>query len=280
MKTLSLTLLLCSGLILGTHAQEFHMPAPSPSTSVKQDFSTSFIQLAYSRPAVNGRDIFGELIPYGEVWRTGANTATTVSFGEDLNLAGKPVAAGTYALYTIPGEEEWKVILNKGTDNWGVAGYDENKNVLEAVVPVIPLDNDQESLRISIEEMTKDSAKLVIAWADVKVEIPIKADNNKRIMAHLDRALQSDNPPYSAAAGYYLSTGQKMEEALKYAGKAIAENPEAYYLYWTQAQIYEKLGKHDQALKSAKKAVELTKKDHPAFIYEYDKKYKDLKNKE
>src|SRR5699024_10361980 len=155
MKPLFLTLFLSFGLIFGMQAQEFHMPAPSPSVTVHQDFSTSSIKLEYSRPAVRGRTIFGVLMPYGEVWRTGANSATKITFGEEITLAEKKVEAGTYALYTIPGKKKWTVILNKGTDNWGAAGYDSKENVLKVSVPVEHLNELQESLRISIENITK-----------------------------------------------------------------------------------------------------------------------------
>src|SRR5690625_4521245 len=203
------------------------MPEASPQTTVKQNFSTSYIKLEYSRPAVNGRTIFGDLIPYGEVWRTGANAVTKITFGEDVDFAGEPVKKGTYALYTIPSEEEWKVILNKGVENWGAGGFDEQENVLVVTVAPQHLEQPQESFSISLEKLTKNSGNLVLAWSDVGLEVPIKTDNDERIMAHLDEALQGEEPPYAQAASYYLATDRKYKEGLEYTQKAIEQDPEA-----------------------------------------------------
>jgi len=263
-------------LSFGAQAQEdFHMPKPSPTVHVDQEFSTSFIKLDYSRPGVKGRSVFGNLIPYGEVWRTGANSATTISFGEELLLDGHPIKAGTYALYTIPDKDQWTVILNKGVDNWGASGFDKKEDVLEFKVPVKHLTDPQESFRISLENLRKNSADLVITWADVQIAIPIEAHNNERILRHLAKQLKGDQPPYAAAASYYLSTDQKLDDALKYINKVIEKNPKTYYLYWTRAQIYQKLDKPDKALDAAKKAAELAK--GTAFEYEYQHHYETLK---
>lgn len=275
MRTLLIALLIC--FMSNLNAQDFHMPQASPGIELNQDFSTSYIKLKYSRPAVNGRTIFGDLIPYGEVWRTGANQATLISFGEPISINGKEIDEGSYALYTIPGEQEWKIILNADTENWGAAGYDEEKNVLETSVPVNKLEVPQESLGITLEALTKDSAELKIAWADVSVTVPLKADNQELILAHLHKELEGDKPPYAAAANYYLEINYEMEDALGYIKKAIEESPKAYYLYWTQAQIYQKLGQHNEAVASAKKSADLAKEGDPAFHYEYQRKYEKMK---
>lgn len=278
MKTINFALFFFV-VIFSLNAQEFHMPQPSPATKVHQNFSTSFIEIEYSRPSVNGRNIFGELIPFDEVWRTGANQTSKITFGEPVNFSGKAVEAGTYALYTIPGKEEWTIILNRGVDNWGAAGFDETQNIAEVKVPVEKLDFTQESMLIMIENLTKDSGDLVLQWDDAKVSIPLKTDNNERILAHLEKALKSDKPPYTQAASYYLATDQNLEEGLKYIQKSIEASPETYYLYWIEAQLLEKLGKNEAAIKSAKKAADITKDDHPAFEYEYRRNYEKLKER-
>lgn len=274
MKRLFLVALLSGGFALAANAQEFHMPKPSPTTSVKQGFSTSFIKLDYSRPSMKGRVIFGHLVPYGKVWRTGANEATKITFGEDLILAGNPVKAGEYALYTIPGEDTWTIILNKGLSNWGTAGFDKKDDVLEFTVPIKHVKEIQQSFSISIEDLTDNSCNIVLSWADVRLTIPVKADNNEKILTYLDKALQGDKPPYAQAANYYLATGQKLEEASKYAELAVKENPKAYYLYWLQARIYQKLGKHADAVMAAKNAAEGAKST--AFADEYEQHYQDM----
>src|SRR5699024_7745829 len=212
-----LSALLFSGfLTFSVAAQEFQMPAPSPSLKIEQDFSTTFIKLEYSRPSVKERKVFGDLIPFDEVWRTGANSTTQITFGETVEIAGREVKPGTYTLYTIPGEKEWTVILNTDLDNWGADGYNKRKNVLETKIPVKTLKEQQETFSLTVEDMTKNSANLTLSWADVKIEIPIKANNHKRIMSHLEKELKGKNPPYHRAATYYLETGEQLENALKY----------------------------------------------------------------
>lgn len=281
MKRIFLTGIIFGLVTFAVRAQdnEFHMPAPSPTVTVNQQFSTSFIKLNYSRPGVKDRKIFGDLIPYGDIWRTGANSATEVTFGEDVELDGHKIEKGDYALYTKPGEKEWEIIFNQGTSNWGSEGFDKEDNVLKFSVPVTYREENQESLRISIENLRKDSADLVISWEKSKVVIPIKAPNDERILSHLEKELKSENPPYFSAASYYLSTDQNIDDALNYVNKAIDENPDTYYMYWTRAEILEKLDEHDKALKSAKKAAKLAKDHGSEFEYEYQKKYDDLKNK-
>lgn len=274
MKRLFLVALLSGGFALCANAQEFHMPKPSPTVTVDQGFSTSFIKLNYSRPSVRGRVIFGDLIPYGKVWRTGANAATKVTFGEDVSIDGHLIKAGEYALYTIPGKEEWKIILNKGVSNWGAEGFSDKDDVLKFDVPVEHLDKVQQSFRISVENLTDNSCDIVLAWADVSVSVPVKTDNNERILSYLDKALKGDKPPYAQAASYYLATNQHMEKALEYEKLAIKENPKAYYLHWHLAEIYQKLGKHDDAVKSARTASELAK--GTAFADEYTRDYQNM----
>ncbi len=268
------TLLMILAITPMVSAQDFHMPQASPTVTVNQGFSTSFIKIKYSRPSMRGRVIFGDLLPYGKLWRTGANEATTLTFGEDVILDGHPLEAGTYALYTVPGKTEWKIILNKGVDNWGPSGFAKSANVAAFSVPVHHLARPQETFRISIEDMTNNSCSIVLAWADVSVRVPVKADNNARIMAYLDKALKGDKPPYAQAAGYYLSTGQKLEDALKYANEAIEQNPKAFYLYWLQARVYQKLGQHEKAVEAAKVAAE--KAENTPFAVEYSVHYQDM----
>lgn len=277
MKRFFLVALLSGGMAICVNAQDFHMPKPSPTTSVNQGFSTSFIKLDYSRPSVKGREIFGHLVPYGKVWRTGANEATKITFGEEVLLNGQPVKAGEYALYTIPEKEEWTIILNTGLSNWGTQGFDKKDDVLQFKVPVEHVKDLQNSFSISIEDLADNSCVIVLAWADVKVRIPVKAENNERILAWLDKELKGEKPPYAKAAGYFLTTNQRLDEASKYASLAIKENPKAFYLYWLQARIYDKQGKHDEAVKAAQMAAEGAKGS--AFAGEYEQHYQDMLNK-
>lgn len=276
MKPFYVVFLIIGLFAIPAAAQDFHMPAASPHVSIDQSFSTSFIKLDYSRPAKRGRTVFGDLIPYGEVWRTGANSTTKITFGEDLRVGGEKVAAGTYAFYTVPGKESWKVILNKGVDNWGADGFDDRENVMAIEVPVKTLRVPQESFSLTLEEVSKNEAVLRLAWDKSEIDVPIKAANDERIMAHLKEQLKGENPPYLQAAGYYLETNRKLDAALEYIDAAMKSNPQ-YYMYWTKAQILEKLGRHEEALKAAKKGADIAKENHPAFAYEYERNYERLK---
>lgn len=270
-------LLLAIGLFtISTSAQDFHMPAASPHVSINQSFSTSFIELDYSRPGKQGRQVFGDLIPYDEVWRTGANAATKITFGEDLIFGGKEVKAGTYALYTIPGAQNWKVILNEGVKNWGADGFDADENVTTIEVPAKPLEYPQESFSLTLEDVSKNNAVLRLAWDDTEIRVPIEAANDERIMAYLEEQLKGENPPYLQAAGYYLQMNRKLDKALEYVDAALEAQPQ-YYMYWTKAQILEKLDRHEEALEAAKKGVEVAREEHPAFEYEYQRNYDRLK---
>ncbi len=278
MKTIYTIIPFLMGLFcLSVSGQAFHMPAASPHVTIDQAFSTSFIKLDYSRPSKNGRKVFGALIPYGQVWRTGANATTKITFGEEVNFGGEVVEPGEYALYTIPGETSWQVLLNKGVDNWGADGFDAQENLVEIEVPVERLDRVQESFALSLESLSKDKAVLRLDWDDTRIEVPITADNDARIMAYLQEQLQKDQPPYMQIAGYYLQTNRKLDDALQYVNAAIAAKPQ-YYMYWTKAQILEKLDRHTEALEAAKTAVDVARKEHPAFVYEYQRNYENLRD--
>jgi hypothetical protein len=272
-----LFVLICSAGLAFTaaNAQEIKMPAPSPTATIHQDFSTSYIDISYSRPAMRGRKIFGGLVPYGEVWRTGANSATNITFGEDVIVNGHPIKAGAYALYTIPGEIEWKIIFNTDTKNWGDVGYTEKDNVTDFMIPVQHIDEAVQSFTINTEDMTDSACNIVLRWANTKIAIPVLTHNDARIMAYLEKALKSDKPPYQKAAAYYLKTNRNLDEALGYVTKAIDANPKAFYLHWLKARIYQKTGKKEEALAEAAIAAKAAK--GTAFETEYQNDYDNLK---
>ena len=256
-------------------AQEFKMPVLSPFAKVEQQFSTSNIIIEYSRPSKRGRTIFGDVVPYGKNWRTGANSNTKISFGEDVKFAGNNVPAGTYSLYTIPNAENWEIILNKSTENWGTAGYDAQNDLVRINVRPIHLNNVIETFTIEIANITTTSCILNLKWDQTLIPIQIEADTKERILTYLEKELQGEKPPYQQAANYYLEQNYKLNDALTYINKAIESNKEAYWLYWTKAQISAKLNKKNEALEAAQKAMDLTKNTDAE--QEYLKKYQKLK---
>ncbi|MBS1779263.1 MAG: DUF2911 domain-containing protein [Bacteroidetes bacterium] len=248
-------------------AQDLKLPALSPTAKISQEFSTSSIDISYSRPSMRGRKVFGDLVPYGEVWRTGANSATKIKFGEDVTIGGQDVKAGEYALYTIPGQTEWTVILNKGTGNWGAAGYETSSDVARFKVTPKVSDKNVQTFSISIGNITYNSCNLDIAWEKTKLVIPVKANNQERLDAAIDKAINNPNIPYFQAANYYFETSQNLDKAYSYVNKALESNPKAFYMWNLKARIAQKLGKKEEGIAAAEKSMETAKGS--AFESEY-----------
>jgi len=245
-----------SGII---NAQELKTPAMSPTCKIVQDFSTSTIELSYSRPAIRGRKIFGELVPYGKVWRTGANGATKIKFAEDVTIGGKPVKAGEYALYTIPGTWEWEVILNKGTGNWGAYGYDTTGDVARFKVKSEKMQMAMQSFTMDFSNITMNSCDLFLGWEKTMVMIPISTNNAPRIEAAIDKAINKPNIPYFQAAQYYFESGADLEKANMYVDKALEQSPKSFFMWYLKARIEAKLGHKDEAIAAATKSMETAK---------------------
>ena len=153
---------------------QFTLPAASPRQKVEQQFSMSKITVDYGRPGVKGRKIFGDLVPFGKVWRLGANSSTKITFEQSVNFGGKTVSAGTYGLFVIPTEKEWKVILNKDSQQWGAYTFDEKLNVVDVTLPVQKLAEKQEWFEIELNPVDDNAVNLVMKWDFTKVELPLK----------------------------------------------------------------------------------------------------------
>src|SRR5215831_6562063 len=163
-KKLLLAVMLCSFLFCSAYSQDLKTSQPSPTADIKQNFGLSQIEISYSRPGVKGRKIFGDLVPYGKVWRTGANEATTVTFGDDITFGDKKVPAGKYGLLTIPGQNEWTVILTKQLDVTQPAAYKEDQDVARVSVKPYQLPFSEESFTINIGSISNNSCKLELIW--------------------------------------------------------------------------------------------------------------------
>ncbi len=270
MKKTFITFLVGFSLSVNGFSQELKLPAPSPTCVVKQDFSTSNIEITYSRPATRGRKIFGSLITFGQVWRTGANSATKITFGEDVTLANNPLKAGSYALYTVPGENSWKIIINKGTSNWGVSVVHQKDDVIQFEVPLKKASDMVQSFTISVDNILNNKCDLTLSWENTKIVIPVFADNDARISKYLETSINNPKRPYMQAANYYLETNQNLDKAISYTDKAIEENKDAFYLYWLKARIYQKQGKKTEAIAAAQKASDLAAPTPYANEYKMD----------
>ncbi len=182
-KLFATALLSCS--LLGF--SQFNVPIASPKQKVEQQFSMTKISVEYGRPGVKGRKVFGELVPFGKVWRAGANSATKVTFEQNVNIGGKDLTAGSYALFVIPMEKEWKVMLNKDANQWGAYTYDEKLNVAEFTVPVQKMADKQEWFEIAVNPVDIHSAEMLIKWDMTKVAIPIKEWKPEMVAKIIDK---------------------------------------------------------------------------------------------
>jgi hypothetical protein len=244
---------------MGAMAQGIKMPAPSPTQIIKQDFALSSIEINYSRPLAKGRKIFGDLVPFGKMWRTGANGATKVTFGEDVKVGGVAIKAGSYAIYSIPNADEWEIIINKGVNNGGLSGYKTEEDVARFKVKTFTLPFAIESFTMMIGDVLPASANIQILWENTAVSIPVEADIDSKIMKSIDAAMNVDNRPYFAAASYYFEVGKELPKALEWVNKAIDAQPSAYWMVHLKAKIQAKLGDKVGAKATALKGIELAK---------------------
>jgi Protein of unknown function (DUF2911) len=259
MKKTLLTLAAAALLAFGSQAQGLKTPAPSPAQTIKQDFALSSIEVSYSRPSVKGRAIYGDLVPYGKLWRTGANSGTKIKFGEDVKVGGVAVKAGEYVVFTIPNKDEWEFILNKASKGSGVNDYNVAEDVAHIKVKPTTLPMKVESFMVELDNVTNNSAELGILWDNVGVFVTIEAEVDTKIMSQIDQVMNKDNKPYFQAAGYYFDNGKDLKQALDWANKAVEAQPKAFWVMHLKAKIQAKLGDKVGAKEAALKSIELAK---------------------
>jgi hypothetical protein len=248
------------GSLMFAEAQTVRTPQPSTTTTVKQEFGLSTIELSYSRPNMKGRNIFGDLVPFNnQVWRTGANGATTLTFSDEVIIGGTKIPAGKYGLLTIPGASEWTIIITKQTDVTSPAAYDQTKDVVRLKAKPEPMPMNIETFTIMFNDVMPSSIALGMMWEKTYVEFPITADIDSKVMAQIDNAMNKDNKPYFQAAMYYMDNGKDLNKANEWFDKAIAQNPTAFWVYHQKANCLAKMGKKSEAIATANKSIELAK---------------------
>ena len=240
-------------------AQSIKTPLPSPPQTIKQDFGLSSIELSYSRPGVKGRKVFGDLVPFGKVWRTGANNATTIDFADDVTIGGTKIPAGKYGLLTIPDKDNWTIIITKQLDVTNPTAYKQEMDVVRASVKPMMLKDKIETFTMQFANVKPSTCELEIIWDNTGVVLPISEDVESVVMKQIDDALNKDNRPYFQAAMYYLDSGKDLNQAVTWFDKAIQQQPDGYWIYHQRANALAKLGKKDEAKASAQKSIELAK---------------------
>lgn len=255
-------LALTSGLFAQAPAPKISMPALSPSATLKQKVGLGEITIDYARPSVKGRKIFAKdgIAPFGDVWRTGANTATKITFTTPVKIEGKDLPAGSYALYSIPGAGEWTVIFNKVTGEWGAYTYKQDNDALRVTVKPVAVSPAVETFTIDINDIKTDGATLNLVWDKTRVPVKLQFDVVKDVVAQIDAAMASGAklPPatYFNAASFYYENNLDLQKAKTWINEATKGDKPAFYMLHLKAKILAKLGDKQGAIAAAKQSIE------------------------
>ncbi|MBN3519402.1 DUF2911 domain-containing protein [Algoriphagus lutimaris] len=251
-------------------AQQIEMPQASPSAKIAQKVGLTDVSVSYSRPSKKGRKIFGELVPYGAIWRTGANGATILSFSTDVKIHGKDVPKGQYALYSIPDKKSWTIILSKNTKLWGAIGYNPDEDIIRFDVTPTKTKKEYETFEISFTNMTDKGADLTMAWDQTSASFHISMDSDPIVMAQIKEYVldkDTDNPSLLyEASSYYLNTGRDLNKAYEWIQESVQAEPK-YWAYHLKAKIEVALGLKTEAIESAKESIDLAEEaQNPDYI--------------
>jgi hypothetical protein len=257
--------LVASMLVAAPASAELKLPRVSQHSVVTQTIGLTDVTITYSRPGVKGRAIWGDLVPYDKVWRTGANEATTIVFSRDVTIEGKPLPAGTYSLHTIPGKTSWTVIFNKKADQWGSYEYSEAEDALRVQVTPSAGPN-VEWMEFSFPDVKNDSARAELAWEKVRVAFNIGADTTNQAMADIRKALSGEvkewNVPFGAAS-FAFNNNMVTSETMAWVDQSIGIK-ETFWNLRLKAQMLDKSGKKKDAVTVGEKAVVVGKDDKDA----------------
>lgn len=246
-------------LTIGTNAQ-IKTPQASTSQTINQTVGLTNVTLEYSRPSMKGRVIFGGLVPYDKMWRTGANANTKITFSDKVTIGGKELEAGTYAIYTKPSAQSWEVYFYSDASNWGTPKeWDEAKVVAKVKAQIYPMPTDIQTFTMSFDDITNDSANLGFMWEKAYVAIPIKFITDSKVSGNIERVMGGPSAgDYYTAAVYYLNTSKDINKAKTWIDKSIEMSDEpAFWYYRQQSLIYAKSGDKKGAIKAAKTSLKL-----------------------
>ena len=254
-----LALLGFTALLSFSVGAQLQTPQPSPSAEVEQMVGLTEVEVEYSRPSMKGRTIFGDLVPYDKLWRTGANKNTIVTFSDDVVVEGKTLEAGSYAIFTRPGEAVWEVIFYSDTENWGVPQeWDASKVAATVKTEVFPIEMPIETFTISFDDLHNNGATLGMMWEKAYVGVKFEVPTLEKASKSIDAVMAGPGAgEYYAAASYYLDEGKDLEKAKEWIGKAVAMDTEGR-MFWVmrkQSLIHAKLGDTKGAIEAAKKSL-------------------------
>lgn len=253
-------LALTATALMSTAQAQLKTPAPSPAQTVKQEFALSSVELSYSRPGIKSRKLYTDIAPAGKVWRTGANGATTLTFGEEVSIGGVKIPAGKYGLLSIPDKKSWILIISKQTDVTSPAAYKAEMDVVRIPVAVTKSKTAVETFTIQFANVKPTSLDIQLLWDKSVVSLPVTVDIDSKIMASIDAAMKTDKPPYFQAAMYYMDNGKDLNQALTWFNKAVEQQPDAFWVQHQWANCLAKLGKKPEAIAAANRSKELAQK--------------------
>ena len=233
-------------------------PKLSPHCVFTQEVGFNEITVDYCRPSVKGRVIFGDLVPFGKIWRTGANASTRLKFKDDVTMEGHEVPAGEYTLYTIPGKDEWTIIIHTVTTYWGVGkDYKESDDLIRFKVKPTTLNHKIETMAIEFSDITANYCNLEIKWDLTLIAIKIKTDTDKKVLTEIDDKMKGvTQATYYQAAVYYLENDKDLNKALDWIDKALVNN-EQFWILRQKAIILAKLGRYKEAITLAESSIKL-----------------------
>jgi hypothetical protein len=233
-------------------------PAPSPVGKLEQKAGLGTITVEYSRPSKKDRIVFGDLVPYGKIWRTGANASTKITFSDDVEFQGVRVAKGTYALFTIPGENQWEVILYSDLSTWGVPdNYDVTKEVAHVKVTPELIPYTVESFLIDVNDLRNDGASINLIWETTMVTVKLRFDTDNKVMKNIEKVMAGPtSDDYYLAARYYFDSNKDLNQALTWVQKANQMDAKFWKLR-VEALILAKLGRKPEAIAAAEKSKAL-----------------------
>ena len=244
--------------------EKFEFPDASQHATITQRIGVTDVSVEYSRPDKRGREIFGGLVPYGKVWRTGANSPTKIKFSDAVKIGGQELPAGEYALYTILKESEWTIVLSKNLKLWGAYGYKPDADAVRVTVKPATLAEAVETFTIGFDDLKDSSATLALEWDKTRVPVELTVNTMEKVSSEIESALKNPSELkasfYYQAASFYYEHDKELEQAAKWIDQAIAkQEPARYFMYYKKAQIEAKLGHKAEAKTAAEKSIELLK---------------------
>ncbi len=238
---------------VGAMNAQVKVPSASPAAEIEQTIGLTQVEVEYARPSAKGRKVYGDLVPFGKVWRTGANSPTKIEFGGTVNINGIDVPKGEYGLFTIPGEKSWTIILNKKLV--AVQQYSATEDVMRFEVQPTKTASFVETFTIGFSNVTEKSAVLNIKWENTKVSFTITSDSDAAVMESIANTKKFSSRDYFLAAMYYYNTDRDLKQALDWINLSIADNNDRFYVNRNKALIQAKMGDYKGAIATAEKSL-------------------------